>query len=499
MNFKKVLSDYVFNPNYYRYINLIIFIIYFIPSGLNIENIPMKISFVWGLLLLAYDLLTERKMFKQPYWIVLFLLSVSYLLSVVTNYPHQFPDTIINWGYLLISVFIFYVFDPKKKSRNINKHIKILNDILIYMTMVLGTVAIVMFIFNISYRVPAGLGTFTLRQGFIGSRLFGLYTSPNIGSMFGYVSVILMLVNNHLKRGDWKSFQNLYIFNGVIQYLFFILSKSRGTQITIFGFGIMLIIIATVLRISKDKKLWSSVKTWGLGTGVALLVFFSVNNTVEEGLSYIPSIVDVVQYEVADQFGGRNENDENSDLESDKEDREIPSFSRIELRPEEEGSELSSGRVTIWMAGLQLLKQRPLFGVADTDIYRGIETTTQIDESELSDIDIAELKRASGNMHNTYVAVLAKSGIIGFLLLTTFVVLILKDNIIYLLSDNFNIKSPDSQIYVIILVFLLSLFVNDAVENHLIMNNRDVISLIFWTYLGYLNFIRGSLKEKKVE
>lgn len=503
MNLKKLLDQYLMNPKWYRYINLVIFIVYFVPSALNIENIPMKLSFVWGLALLGYDLLTKRRLFKQPYWPVLLLLSLSYLISVITNYPYQFPDTIINWGYLNISIFIFYGFDRSESLEKVNKHVRILNDIMIYAVGLLGTAAILLFIFNIAYRVPAGLGTFTLRQGFIGSRLFGLYTSPNIGSMFGYVSVILMLVNNHIKRGSWFNFQKFYIYNGVVQYIFFVLSKSRGTEITILGLGFMLFLVAVILRISKKRKVGSAIKFWGLAIGVSLLVFFSINRTIEDALSYVPSTVNVVKYEARNLFSNERSrnNQENDNLEEDDdEELDIPRFSRVELRPEEEGSELSSGRFSIWMAGLQLTKQKPLFGVADTDIYRGIETTNQVDENQLSDLDIAELKRASGNMHNTYVAVLAKSGIIGFVLLSVFVVLILKDHIQYLLSDKLNLKSPDTQLYLIIFVFLLSLFVNDAVENHLIMNNRDVIGLFFWTLLGYLNYLKSNnllLKETK--
>ncbi|WP_208558887.1 O-antigen ligase family protein [Marinilactibacillus kalidii] len=499
MTIKKVMDNYLFNPMIYRYVNLVIFMVYFIPSALNIENIPMKISFVWGLGVVAYDFVSKRKMLKQPYWIILALLSLSYLISVITNYPYQFPDTIINWGYLIISLFIFYVFDTKESKQSIDKKLRIFNDIFIYATLLLGSIAIVLFIFNISYRVPAGLGTFTLRQGFIGSRLFGIYTSPNIGSMFGYVSVVLMLVNNHFKRGTWTKFQNLYVVNGVVQYIFFVLSKSRGTQITIYGLGFMLFSIAVILKISKNRKLGSALKIWGIGIGLSLLVFFSVSRTVEETLSYVPSSVDVVKYQASNLFNnkGKSDSNEEGDIDSELNEKTTPpTFSKVDLRPDE-GGELSSGRFSIWMAGLQLVKQKPLFGVADTDIYRGVETTNQIDESRLSELDISELQRASGNMHNTYVSVLAKSGIIGFTLLTVFVVLVLKDNIVYLLSKNFNIHNPNDQLYLIILVFLLSLFVNDVVENHLIMNNRDVIGLVFWTYLGYLNFIRSKLPKNE--
>ncbi|MEC6747671.1 O-antigen ligase family protein [Marinilactibacillus sp. XAAS-LB27] len=495
MTIKKVLDNYLLNPMIYRYVNLVIFMVYFIPSALNIENIPMKISFVWGLGVIAYDFVTKRNMLKQPYWLILALLAASYLVSVVTNYPYQFPDTAINWGYLIISLFIFYAFDTKESKQSVDKKIRIFNDIFIYATLVLGLIAIVLFVFNISYRVPAGLGTFTLRQGFIGSRLFGVYTSPNIGSMFGYVSVVLMLVNNHFKRGTWTKFQTLYVINGIVQYIFFVLSKSRGTQITLVGLGFMLFSIAVLLKISKKRKLTSALKIWGLGVGLSLLVFFSVSRTVEETLSYVPSTIEVVKYEASNLFNNDNDTEVDPDQDPDSEVEEKPApptFSRVDLRSDE-GGELSSGRFSIWMAGLQLVKQKPFFGVADTDIYRGIETTNQIDESQLSDLDISELQRASGNMHNTYVSVLAKSGIVGFTLLAVFVVLILKDNIVYMLSGNFNLKNPSDQLYLIIFVFLLSLFVNDVVENHLIMNNRDVIGLVFWTYLGYLNFVRSKL------
>ena len=49
--------------------------------------------------------------------------------------------------------------------------------------------------FLISYHVPTGTPGLLARQGFIEHRLFGVYTSPNVGAMFGYTSIILSLIS----------------------------------------------------------------------------------------------------------------------------------------------------------------------------------------------------------------------------------------------------------------------------------------------------------------
>lgn len=483
--------DWFMDYHHFRVVNLIIYIFYFVPSDFNAENIPMKLTFAWGAGLLAWDFFTKRKMFKQPYWYVLLAMCVSYAITIATNFPHSLVNNVYNLVYLATSLFLFYPMDWEIPREKLKKQVQVFNEVAIALTFALALLSLITFVFNLAYEVPTGTEGVMARQGFMENRLFGLYTSPNVGSMFGYVSTILMLINNYLKRGDWRKFQKFYIANAVVQYLFYVLSSSRGTQITIVGFMIFLYLIWTYKAIASRKAVGRQIVR---NFALLLVAFFGINvaNTaVEWGLSYIPP---TVSYFVnPEQETMVNEDGETIIIRKP--------IQKVTIQHSEDGAEVSSGRLTIWEAGIELVKQRPLFGVGDPDVYRTGKLSGNLDESKLSDLNIAELRRAYGNMHNTYVAVLLVSGVVGFLILATFVVLILKDNIQFLGDKRFDFSRMDYQLYIIIFAFLLSLFVNDLVENHLVFNNRDVMGLVFWSYLGFTNVLRRDHKEewKKLE
>lgn len=468
----------------YRTVNLIIFIFYFVSSDYGIDYIPYIVSFFWGILILVWDFFTERVMFKQPYWYILFAFCISYVISILTNFPTNLVPNGMNLVYLAIQVFIFYAVDPKVQSEKRDRQFQRMNDVYIVLTFVLALISIGLFVFNISYVTPEGQ-----RQGFIENRLFGLFTSPNIGGMFGYLSCLMMLANNYFKRGSWKKFQWFYIFNGVVQYLYFVLARSRGTRLAIIGLLVFLFIMyALKIFHSKEKKIQKTLLTFLVIMG-AYASFDVMNEVSKVGLSYVPGVVNnlitpATEKVVIDDSG-------NETTVQVKE-----PIKKVVIENSAENLEVSAGRFTIWEAGLQLVKQRPLFGVADSYVYRSGELSTNIDEAPLSEMNKRELRRIKGNLHNTYLAVLVKSGVVGFLILMIFVFLILKDNYKFLMDKRISFNNESIRIYVIMLAFLLSLFVNELVENHLVFNNRDVMGLVFWSYLGFLNHFRLETMKK---
>lgn len=480
------LNKTIFNRDLFRIVNLVVFIFYFVPSDFNLENIPMKITFAWGILILIKDFFTERTMFKMPYWYVLLALGASYLISVVLNYPYNFMDSVYNWIYLVTTLFLFYPIDYKQKDETIKRNYSFFIDVFVSIVCVLSFISVFLFIFDIAYTVPTGTIGIIARQGFTESRLFGLYTSPNVGALFGFLSIVLSVVNNILKRGNWKSFSWLYIVNLVVQYLFYILASSRGTQLTANMFFIVLFVLLSLQVILTKKEVAKRLKNIFVYFILSFLALNVVTIVIESGLSYVPGTVTSI-VDIEEAFTKDNSSGETTKKDSKKNGFKVE---KVDIQHSEEGAEVSSGRLSIWTAGLTAMKQSPLFGLADADLYRNGDTTKQIDENLLSELDKKELKRAHGNMHNTYVAVLVKSGIVGFVILGTFMVLILKDNVIYVFNIKEKMDEPLNQVFLILLSLILALLFEDLVENHLIFNNRDVTSLIFWYTLGFMPFLR---------
>lgn len=481
------IKDWLLSWDNFRKIYLFLCLIYFMPSSFDVEQYPLWICFFWGSMIIAVDFFTKREMFKSKYSYILVLMALVYFLSIVVNYEHQLIRGAYNWVYLVTSFFVIYPINTKQSNEEVKKNMTQFNNILIYTVFIAGLISILMFVFNISYIIPSG--DVHARQGFFTSRLFGVYTSPNIGSIFGFLSVVLSVLNNLIKRGSWYKFSKLYIANVIVQFLFFILASSRGTEVTILAFSLLAVLFIVMPYFHQKYK--SKTKAYFK----TLLVFFSffvvsfgVVGVLKEGLSYVPGLVQQGLSEI----GISEPQVPEEELEEDTTDKKNPINKVVIEHSIEEDAEVSSGRFTIWTAALDVVKQSPMLGTTDAYFYRdNAEHNTQIDESKLSDVDISELKRSHGNMHNVYIQTLVMTGILGFAVLSVFIILHLKDNILYLFK--YKKITVDYQIVAIVFFLILALFVEDLVESHIVFKVKDVVGIVFWYYLGLLQHFR---KEK---
>ncbi|MCZ0725591.1 O-antigen ligase family protein [Aerococcus kribbianus] len=483
------VSSLVNNVNLFKIVTLVIFIFQNVPSDFDIENIPMKIAFVWGMYLLAKDFFFEKNMFKEKFSYLLFALCVSFGITVLLNFPFQFPYTVYNLGYLMQTVLLVYPFQFNKDEDQQVKWLTHFNDIFIVILFVLSLVSLIYFIFDIQYWVIDGTGNHWLRQGFLENRLFGLFTSPNFGAILGLLSVFMSVINNSIKRGDWKQFTPFYIANLIVQYFYYILANSRGTTLTIFALfmGFFIYQIFRSFQNSTQNKSRQIGKVI-IVNSLLLFTIVSVNNQVEKVAAYIPPIVSE----------GLNFFDQGEESKSSTGSSII---SPVVIQHSEEDSEVSSGRFTIWKAGVDATLQRPFFGLGDIDIYRNTknnETINHIDMSKLSQQDRSELKRAQGNMHNTYVAIFTKGGLFALVIVGVFGCFYLFSHLMTIVRGNISFESAMSQQYIIIFVMILALLAENLVENHILFANRNVIGHIFWVYAGYLNYLQAKLKTTKV-
>lgn len=481
------IKDWFLNWDNFRKVYLFLCLIYFMPSSFDIEQYPLWICFFWGSLIIAVDFFTKREMFKSKYWYILVLMSLVYLLSVVVNHEYQLIRGAYNWVYLVTSFFVIYPINTKQSNEEVKKNMTQFNNILIYTVLFAGLVSILMFVFNISYIIPSG--DVHARQGFFTSRLFGVYTSPNIGSIFGFLSIILSALNTLIKKGVWYKFSKLYVINLIVQFLFFVLASSRGTEVTILVFSLLSILFIVVPYFNQKYK--SKIKVY-FRTLLIFFAFFVVSfgviGILKEGLSYVPGIVQqglneigISETKTSEENSGKNELGKKDPINKVVIEHSI-----------EEDAEVSSGRFTIWTAALNVVKQFPVLGTADPYFYRGeVEHNTQIDESKLSAMDISELKRSHGNMHNVYVQTLITTGALGFIVIAVFIILHLKDNITYLFK--YKEVTIGYQIVAIMFFLIIALFAEDLVESHILFKVKDVVGIVFWYYLGLLQHFR---KEK---
>lgn len=204
MGIYSFLDKTLLNKFYFRMINLFVCSIYFMPSTLNIADIPTKICFIWGGIIAINELIVKRSVFKMKYGLLLFLVLVLFAVTSILNRDFGIIRNIYNLGYLAISCLVFFPVEEEEYELEMENLVK-LSNLFIFVILLAGFISIIQFCFIISYHVPTGTPGLLARQGFMESRLFGVYTSPNVGAFFGFVSVVCSLFIISQKKRDQKS------------------------------------------------------------------------------------------------------------------------------------------------------------------------------------------------------------------------------------------------------------------------------------------------------
>lgn len=476
----ELLKKTVLNKNLFLQVYVVVCLLYFMPSTLNVSAIPKLICFVWSLVILAYELIIKRSFLKSRYVYLLIGVCVTFAITIALNLDNGIVRSGQNYVYMLTSLFIAYIASSDISKEDIQKNLYRFNNILIIIVMIATLISVIEFLFLVAYKVPMAGGSLA-RQGFMESRLFGVYTSPNIGAMFGFASVAMILINRLIMKKEeiGKFFKIVYVINLVLQVIYYFLASSRGAQVSISVFLLLLLFFCLFSKKTQINELTIKSSQKNKVIAAILILLFLVNvasKPMKEFMGLIPpTFSQVTGLQVGYNYT-------NSVVEE-----EIDDDGKVIVEHAKEGAELSAGRFTIWSSAFEAWKQSPIFGFGDTNFYRSRKINHNINEKDLSDMAKRELRRANGNMHNGYVQALVMIGGVGFLLIMLFYAL----SLISIFLSFFNIRYQNNSkallVDLVIFSLLVSFLVCDFFESHVLLNNRDVIGLIFWYYLGILS------------
>ncbi|WP_165003218.1 MULTISPECIES: O-antigen ligase family protein [unclassified Enterococcus] len=463
-----VFKKNILSRDLFRIVNLIICLFYFMPSTFNITNIPMKIAFVWGSGIVLYEIFIRKNFFKMSYSFLLIVAILSFMVTILLNREHFLIPSLYNLGYLLITLIVIFPTDFSQSKETKKMKMLQFNNVFIIIVFFAALISLYQFVLLIAYHVPTGTPGLFARQGFIEHRLFGVYTSPNVGAMFGYTSIVLSLISGLIRKLTTKT-RVFYGLNFIVQVFYITLSSSRGAQAVICSFLILFVLLLSFSSFRKSIAKVTSIKTrWLLSLLLLLLLYFSVGNTYAK--DFLATVPISIEKEVKIVEPEKNEENTNPPK-------------KVVLQHSDNDSEVSAGRFAIWKAAAKAMKTAPLFGYGETDFY-GNSDGRILNKVELSTSDQNELKRAHGNMHNGFLQVFVSSGIIGFIFFYIFYACNL-----FNLIKAFLTNKVDYVFLGIVLIFILSIFVDEMVEAHVLFNKRDVISIVFWYYLGNLSYL----------
>lgn len=431
-----------------------------------VQPLLVKLCLVLGVLALLGRILFFKDYIKTPYWVILMLFCVSFLISILINRAYGDMVADLKWlAWTGMLFFLLYVFDSTRSRAYYKKQFSVMAHIIIVYS-ALAALAGLLLMVNLYSREWYTAQGEQIFAGFRWERLWGVYTDPNYGAVFS-VAAILLCVYFFIGAG-WKR-KMIYAVCIAANYLYMTFSDSRTAEVCFVVAAGFWIIYTAAIKLRPTR---------GVLAGVAAAIVFAA---VFLGVtSYVKSQTNVqIQAEMNKQEMKKQAEKVNS---GDK-NRPKPGTSE---RKTEISKDVSSGRFALWKSGIEVWETRPVFGTG----YNSFLPYAKEKLPKTYAVNNPQGEYVS--LHNTYINTLVYQGLAGVLLLIAFLALIVVywwKNIRYAVSQD---RDYIAVLTACILVILVSMV---FVLEGLYTNSPG--SFILWSFLGYL--VHDMHQNKRVE
>ena len=449
----RLLSD----SFYFKVVFMIWALIHSFSFGSYVTGYISPIMILWGALLLFRNFVLEKKSVKKSYVYIMLAFLASYVVTIIYNRQLNLVGNTKTLIWSAIMLFVIFLNEVKSDNKKLYKDIEKISFILAILIFIISLISIGMFCFDVSYWINRSDGT-AIPQGFYAARLWGFYVDPNQACTTGIISLVasvILLVNKKKYKIGVTIFN---IVNIVIQYIFIILTGSRGGEISLVFvlIGFIYLLVDYLLKDKVRGDLGRKVISMVLGFIIAISLVFTFDGT-RSLLANIPRLTVRTQQIISDTTGveiGKNEGNitvERPDIGGD--------------------ADLSNGRLTLWTDGFRLIKYSPIFGFGDRNIF--------IKAGELTPGSSLETQY----VHNGFIHMLLSGGIVAVAIMMLLLILIMID----IIKVVFGISKYNTKYYIYSIMSLMvgALLITAMFLTEIFYQN-SFIATIFWIYLGFI-------------
>lgn len=388
------------------------------------ESVFHYLLMSYGLVIIIYNLIYRKYLIKDFNIICTIILSISIAITILLNLGTITLESIKTSVLTIFSMIIMlpaYRILAEKYSKD--KIFKIVFYPTIFMKVLISTISIFMYFSNISIYVInqetldfLGIRYVEVLNGNFTPLLYGIYKDPNYGAMYGvatFIVILYILISNYASLS--KIEKSTLIFFLVVEYIFIAFSNSRGAFYSIYLVGVLLVIVYLVNIISRKEFRQSLKRLLLIVVGIAI---FSLGfSTVQKAGFYISQRSELKSYIWVYENNKMTYSSLSNyrNLSSSKIADESQIKNRVVTDKEDSTEELGNGRLTIWKDALNLYKKNPIFGIGPS--------MQKINADKYSELNIPSMQEGRA-MHNSYINILLSFGVVGFLIIVCWIVLI---------------------------------------------------------------------------
>ena len=449
----KLLKDSI----YFKITFMLWALIHSLGSGGHITGYFSPIFIIWGLLLLAKNLISKDMLIKKRYIYLIITFLLLYVITIFYNRQFNFVGNVKSLIWTSIMLLVIFINEYTADREKVFNDIRKISIALTISICILSLIALIMFCFDVSYQVNRGDGKL-IPQGFWAARLWGIYVDPNQGATIAMMSILASIILLLRKNKNLKIINIISVMNIIIQYIFIILTGSRGGEIAfIFVLtGLIYLFADYILRNKLRNKYVRKIFVAIMGGIIAFFIIGTFDDT-RVILGKVPSLTMQSQKIISNKLG----------VDIGKHEGNITM-----VRPDVgEGKEVSNGRLTLWKDGFRLIKHSPIFGFGDRNIFLKAKELTPGSSLEKQYV------------HNGFIHMVLSGGIVAgitMLLLLFFAII----DIVKIVFTS-NIYTSKYYIYSCIGLIVGASLITAIFLTELFYQN-SFISTVFWIYLGFM-------------
>lgn len=525
----KKFMDQVLNPQWFALCYLPFLAINMMQpiNPMMFTRVLLAVFAVWGVAVAAKCYFTGKEIWVRKYLPILLCFLAVCLATEVINFRYGGVRVIGEWCFFSICILILYT----QNHADVEGYAKLLKRI----GAVLGAIITVMMLISLWMCVTMYTQEVTLRSGtvltigFTKNRLFGVFSSPNVGGLFAAILIWCSIINLYL-RSDKKKTYPVWITVSILQILlamgYISVALSYGTYLLGFAFVVVFCLLRPAFRFERNLRVWQryGVRIVSVVLAVTLCAgLISASHSVllkmmqnhydrTSQSAEVPAESTQATEKAAEKPTEKTEEAKNS--ETKKEDKKAGKEAvdnraeilesakqgfdgRVEAKKEDR--DISNKRFDIWKHHIEIITgKRILTGVNDPLAYFQQHYKQDV---EFTKAQRTLIKWAKGNMHNGYLQIYVNCGIVALVLMLVFLLICFAKCLgMFLRGVKHNMEADNLQytLFALSTPMVVCILVDNLVETNFVLMGANFFQAVFWFTAGICVFcVTQKRKETK--
>ncbi|MDD4796304.1 MAG: O-antigen ligase family protein [Eubacteriales bacterium] len=469
MNQNVTLWHRLAQPRWLKYAAVAVGMFAATPYGTALTEVTNKVFLLWGALLILRDTLGDRVWTRATASLV-WLAALIFGALTVALHANVTANT-ASWACNAVLFAVFFTVDSRRDEADVRREIRTFSHVALAVGLWVVIVSLGKGLFGINQPV---LGAY---QGMVSheNRLWGWCSNANGLGQVSWLTIMAAAVAAALC--EKRRMRLWYIVPMALGFVAMALSDSRSCLLALMAFGGgATFFLAADAPNKGGKRRGLRILAAAMATVVAAGALYGAGMAVQAGYPAVSrwasaSSVDEWLRSLSGQGNGQGDG---------QVDPAQPNVIGRENEWQMNGDvlsrlELSSGRFYLWGIGVEILKDNPLLGVGQANVYDASVSQRSTDPR--------------AHLHNGYLQTAVADGLVGFGLL-----LVLGACVAAVwgaaLKRRLGRGGPGNAVFYLLMAAGVSVAVNNLFESSF-YHSLGMVTTVFWVYLGYSVYYAG--------